>query len=59
MLGRTTLKLDILRFFIQIAWENKLIPTGQYIELTNSLREIGKQLGGWKKGLETKLPPKK
>lgn len=58
MLGKTISRLDIVKFFIQIAWENKLIPTEQYIELTNSLQEIGKQLGGWKKGLETKLPPK-
>jgi hypothetical protein len=48
-----------LKFFIQLAWENKLISTEQNIELSKNLEEIGRQLGGWKKGLETKLPPNK
>lgn len=58
-LGKTMSRLDVLKFFIQIAWENKLISTEQHIELSQKLEEIGRQLGGWKKGLETKLPPKK
>jgi hypothetical protein len=58
-LGKTISRLDILKFFIQLAWENKLISTEQHIELSKNLEEIGRQLGGWKKGLETKLPPKK
>lgn len=58
MLSRVISKLDALKFFIQIAWENKLISTEQHIELSKNLEEIGRQLGGWKKGLETKLPPK-
>jgi hypothetical protein len=59
MLGKTISRLDILKFFIQLSWENKLISTEQHIELSQKLEEIGRQLGGWKKGLETKLPPKK
>jgi len=58
MLGRTISRLDVLKFFIQLAWENKLVSTEQHIELSKNLEEIGRQLGGWKKGLETKLPPK-
>ncbi|MEK7669371.1 MAG: four helix bundle protein [Patescibacteria group bacterium] len=58
MLGKTISRLDVLKFFIQIAWENKLISTEQHIALSNYLEEIGRQLGGWKKGLETKLPSK-
>ncbi|MFA6269609.1 MAG: four helix bundle protein [Candidatus Paceibacterota bacterium] len=58
MLGKAISKLDILKFFIQLAWENKLISTDQHIELSQNLEEIGRQLGGWKKGLEAKLPSK-
>ena len=47
-------KVDILKFFTQMAWENKYIPTEKYTELLKSLEEIGRQLGCWKKGLETK-----
>ena len=59
MLAKTISKLDILKFFIQLSWENKLISTDQHVELSQKLEEIGRQLGGWKKGLETKLPPNK
>jgi len=44
-------RFDILKFFIQIAWENKLIHTNKYAELSQKLEEIGRMLGGWKKGL--------
>ena len=47
-------RLDILKFFIQLAWENKLIPNKKFIELSEKLEEIGRQLGGWKKGLNKK-----
>ena len=57
-LGKTITKLDALRFFIQLAWESKLIPLEKYTELIEKLHEIGRQLGGWKKGLEQKLPRK-
>lgn len=59
VLGRTISKLDVLKFFLQIAWENKLIPTEHYADLSEKLEEIGRMIGGWKKGLETKLPPKR
>ena len=54
MLNKAITKLDILRFFTQFAWENKLIPTDKFSELLSELDEIGRQLGGWKKGLESK-----
>lgn len=56
LLGKTISRLDILKFFAQLAWENKLIPTGKYAELSKRLEEIGRMLGGWKKGLESKAP---
>lgn len=57
MLGRTISKLDILKFFCQLAWESRLIPTDKYTELSEKLEEIGRMLGGWRKGLQS--PPTK
>lgn len=51
LLTKTSSRLDILKFFIQLAWENKLIPTEKYMELSKKLEEIGRMLGGWRKGL--------
>ena len=50
-------KLDGVKFFTQIAWENKCIPNAQFVTLSEQLEEIGKMLGGWKKGLEKKTLP--
>lgn len=52
------LKLDSLKFFLQLAWENKCVPNNQYSILSEQLDEIGRMLGGWKKGLENKTPAK-
>ena len=56
LLDRAITKVDILKFFIQLIWENKHITTQKQIELLDKLMEIGRQLGGWKKGLQTKTP---
>ncbi|KND48475.1 MAG: hypothetical protein AB200_01955 [Parcubacteria bacterium C7867-005] len=56
LLGQAMSKHDSLKFFCQIAWENKLIHTSKYSELSAHLEEIGRMLGGWRKGLQTKLP---
>lgn len=47
-------KLDVLKFFLQVAWEIKALDNRKYIELSKNLLEIGKMLGGWRKGLENK-----
>jgi len=53
---------DVLKFFVQLAWESKYIPTEKYINLFQKLEEIGRQLGGWRNGLakknEKKTPAK-
>lgn len=58
VLGKVISRLDVLKFLIQIAWENKLIPPEKFIELSKKLDEIGRMLGGWKKGLLSKTPAK-
>ncbi|NCT54498.1 four helix bundle protein [Candidatus Falkowbacteria bacterium] len=50
------LKLDSLKFFLQLAWENKCLANIKYSALSEQLDEIGRMLGGWKKGLENKTP---
>lgn len=57
-LNKTITRIDILKFFTQLAWENKLIPTDKFSELVLRLEEIGRQLGGWKKGIENRLENK-
>jgi len=52
LLGKVISKLDTLKFFAQLAWEGKLIPSEKYVELSEGLEEIGKMLGGWRKGLQ-------
>lgn len=51
-------KLDSLKFFLQLAWENKCLANNKYTQLSEQLSEIGRMLGGWKRGLETKTPVK-
>ncbi len=59
LLNKTIAKLDILKFFIQLAWESKLIPTQKQAELSEKLEEIGRMLGGWKKGIQHMLEQNK
>jgi len=49
-------KLDGVKFFLQLAWENHCLSNEQYAMLSEKLIEVGRMLGGWKKGLETKTP---
>ena len=59
-LNKASIKLDLLKFCPQIAWEIKAIDTKKYITLSEYLNEIGKMLGGWIKGLQQKqTPPQK
>ena len=58
LLNKAITKLDIVKFFAQLAWEIRLIPTEKYSAFISNLEEIGRQLGGWKKGLESKIQTK-
>lgn len=50
--------LDILKFFLQIAWESKELDERKFILLSEKLVEVSKMLSGWKKYLEQKTPTK-
>lgn len=49
------IKLDTLRFLLLVGYESKIIDEKKYILIATPLIEIGRMLGGWRKGLEQKL----
>lgn len=53
-LKRAGVKLDLLKFFLQIAWELQALDNKKYIALSEPLNEIGKMLGGWLRNAEYK-----
>lgn len=47
-------RLDTLKFLLKISWELRVLDDNKYALLSEGLQEVGKQLGGWRKGLQTK-----
>ena len=56
-LQKASLKLDLLKFFLQISWECKVLESKKYIEISEHLEQIGKQIGGWQKDVIRKINP--
>jgi len=54
LLSESLSLVDSLRFFVQLVWELKLIPSKQFTLIGEAIEEIGKMVGGWRKGLFTK-----
>jgi hypothetical protein len=52
-------KIDDIRFFIQLLWENRLVSNEQYISLNLNLETIGNNVGGWRKETIKKTSPTK
>jgi len=50
-LKRASVALDLLKFFLQVAWEVKCLENKKYIKISEKLHEVGKMLGGWIKSL--------
>src|SRR5437764_1389106 len=46
--------IDSFRFFFQLVWETKLISNKEYISFGVEIENLGKIVGGWKKGLLNK-----
>ena len=40
-------KTDLLKIFIMLLWETKSLDDKKYIQLSEKLNEIGRNLGGW------------
>ncbi len=51
ILENASIKIDSIRFFIQLLWETRLMPQEQFLSLGTDIEQIGKMIGGWKKGL--------
>ncbi|MCX6760368.1 MAG: four helix bundle protein [Candidatus Nealsonbacteria bacterium] len=51
-LKRASFKLDLLKFFLQVAWEIKSLDNKRYILLSEKIGDAGKMLGGWIKSLK-------
>ena len=49
-------KTDILKFFLRVLWEIKALDNKKYLTISTEMEEVGRMLGGWKRGLESKLP---
>ena len=51
-LEKTSVKLNIVRIFIRLGKEMKIIDFKKYLALQKEINEIGKMLGGWIKYLK-------
>ncbi len=58
LVSQAIAKSDLLKFFLQISWEHKVIDHKNYGTLILLLDEVGRMLGGWKKSLAEKTPAK-
>lgn len=50
-INKASLVLDLLKYFLQMAFDLKAIDSKQLAALVVPLAEVGKMLGGWKKQL--------
>ena len=55
ILQTASVKLDLLKFFMQVVWESKGIDTQKYTLFSEQLAQIGRMLGGWRKDTAAKL----
>lgn len=55
-LNRAIMGIDVLKFLLRVAWELKILDDKKYTKLSEGIQEIGRQVGGWRKGLQTKTP---
>lgn len=51
VVGHASTKLDMVKFFLKIAWQAKAIDNKKYTQLSAPVAEIGRMLGGWRKQL--------
>lgn len=56
IIQKASIKLDILKFLLQVAWELKSIETKTFSDLVTRLDEVGKMLGGWQRQLIKETP---
>ncbi len=47
VLDRTSIDLNMLRMFVRLSKDTKLIEAGKYAKIQQQIDEIGRMLGGW------------
>lgn len=52
VLLQADVKLEMLRLYLRLCHELKLITGGQYRHVSQMIIEVGKLLGAWRQGLE-------
>ncbi len=58
VINKASLILDLLKYFLQMAFDLKAINSKQMAALAQPLTEVGKMLGGWQKQLVKETPPR-
>lgn len=56
VLQKANVKFDALKFFLELAWEMKLLENKHYALLSPPLVEVGKMLGKWTAFLKNETP---
>lgn len=57
LISSASIRFDVLKFFLQLSWELRVLGDKKYIHLSKQLNESGKLLGGLLKQLSKKETP--
>lgn len=52
LIGQVTHKIDILKFFLQVTWENGYLKEKKFAEISLKVENIGRETYQWKIHLE-------
>ena len=55
LLDRASSRVDLIKLLLQLAWDIHALDDKKFISLSEPLAEIGRMLGGWKKGVNEKM----
>lgn len=55
-LQKASAKMDLLKFFLQVAWEIGALDNKKYAMISEPLGEAGRMLGGWLKKMSSPKP---
>lgn len=53
-LQRALSGIDTIKFLLRVAWELRVFDDKKYATLSEGIEEAGRQVGGWRKGLQIK-----
>lgn len=56
LLTEANTRNDLVKFFLTVMWECKIIDDKKYVRISKILVEAGKMLFGWKEYLQNKNP---